>query len=273
MGLMTGFPTWQPIIGDIFVSADGAGQTDDGLDFGSEDILKWDGTQWSLFFDGSAAGLEPHRAKHNVNAFWIEDEATGSVILSFTQNSRRVPDIEGKVDGMDLVRWDGTEFSLYFDGSDVGLTVKTQEKIDGLHVLPGSDSPINGGNCEAYLLISTHGPGKVPEFGGGVIRFGGEDVLGFCATELGEDTEGFWHVVLDGSEEDMPRNSTDSISLSADGNTLYLTTRDDFEVDDAEGDDSEVYTYDFTTGEFAGPIFRAPDNGLHETVDGLQVEG
>jgi hypothetical protein len=34
-----------------------------------------------------------------------------------------------------------------------------------------------------------------------------------------------------------------------------------------------VYTYDFTTEEFSGPIFIASDAGLDETVDGLQFEG
>ena len=31
--------------------------------------------------------------------------------------------------------FDGSAFSFWFDGSDVDLTNKTQEKIDALHVL------------------------------------------------------------------------------------------------------------------------------------------
>ena len=174
---------------------------------------------------------------------------------------------------MDLVKWDGLAYSLYFDGSDVGLTVKTQEKIDGLHILAGSESPINGGSCLAYLLVSTQGPGKVPAYGGGQIKFGGEDVLGFCATGLGDHTNGYWHMVLDGSDQGMPRNSTDSISANADGSVIYLTTQGAFNVDAATGGHSMVYKYDTTTTEFSGPFFSAPATGLTTKVDGLHVDG
>ncbi|HRQ13715.1 MAG TPA: right-handed parallel beta-helix repeat-containing protein, partial [Promineifilum sp.] len=257
----------------VFMSTTLPGTTGDGLPFGSEDIIKWDGSAWSMWFDGSAAGLAPTgKWKHNINAFWIPDASADDVLISFTQNRRPVPGLVDPVDGMDLVYWDGSTFSFWFDGSDVGLTNKTQEKIDGLHVLPGSQSPIGSG-CLSYLLISTQGPGKVPNYSGGQLKFQGEDVVGFCATSLGENTTGLWHMVLDGSVEGMPRNATDSISVSADGNTLYLTTQRTFNVDSASGGHSMVYAYDFGTGTFSGPYFDAPANGLPEKVDGLQVEG
>jgi len=259
----------------VFVSGRAAGMTGDGVAFGPHDILRWDGSAWSKWFNGDDAGLIPNgKAKHNINAFWIPDPAGSDVVMSFGQNARHVPGIVPKVDGMDLVWWDGDSqsFSLWFDGSDVDLTNKTQEKIDALHVLPGSASPI-GGSCQAYLLISTQGPGKVRGHDGVSIKFGGEDVLGFCATNLGEATAGVWHLVLDGSAEGMPRNSTVSLSASDDGQTLYLTTRAAFSVDAASGNHSMVYAYDFGTGQFSGPVFVPADEGLPGTVNGLHVEG
>ena len=128
-----------------------------------------------------------------------------------------------------------------------------------------------GSGCLAYLLVSTQGPGKVPNYSGGQLKFGGEDVLGFCATSLGEATTGLWHMALDGSAEGMPRNSTDSISVSDDGQTMYLTTQGTFNVDAAAGGHSMVYAYDFTTGEFSGPVFSAPAVGLPSKVDALQM--
>ncbi|MEZ4539039.1 MAG: ExeM/NucH family extracellular endonuclease [Chloroflexota bacterium] len=243
------------------------------LSFGSEDILKWDGNAWSVWFDGSAAGLQAKRNKHNINAFSIPDTAGDDVVMSFAQNKAAVPGIPLTVDGMDLVMWDGAAFSLYFDGSDVELTIKTQEKIDGLQVLDGSASPINGGACVAYLLVSTQGPGRVTDYTGASLKFGGEDVLGFCATSLGDVTAGYWHMVLDGSAEGMPRNSTNSLSLSDDGQTLYLTTQKTFNVDSAVGGHSMVYAYDFGTAEFSGPYFIAADHGLNKKIDGLHVDG
>ena len=127
-----------------------------------------------------------------------------------------MPGVPGKVNGMDLVWWDGSAFSLWFDGEDVGLTNKTQEKIDALHVLDGSESPI-GGSCDAYLLISTQGDGQVPNYGGGAIKFDGTDVLGFCMTNSGSSTTGFWHRVLNGRAEGMPGQALTSLSASDDG--------------------------------------------------------
>ncbi|MBP6016232.1 MAG: hypothetical protein KA586_05880 [Candidatus Promineofilum sp.] len=259
---------------DIFMSAKTAGTTGDGLAFGPEDILKWDGSAWSTWFDGSAALLMPNRATHNINAFWIPDPDGAEVVMSFAQNRRFVPDITVPVDGMDLVRWDGGEFSFYFDGSDVALTQKVPEKIDGLHVLPGSQSPINGGNCEAYLLISTLGSGRVPNYGGGTLKFSGEDVLGFCATQLGINTTGYWHMVVDGSAAGLPKNATDSISLDEDGRTLYLTTKKAVNLGGGVvGGHSMVFAYDLVDGTFSGPHFSAPANGLKQQVAGLQVDG
>jgi len=229
-----------------------------------EDILLYNGV-WSRFFDGSVYGLS---SAHDLNAIHVN--AANDLYLSFFQNSVSVPSL-GAVKGQDILRFNGSSFSFYFDGSDVGLTT-TGEKIDGLHILDGSVSPIGTG-CDAYLLISALGTGQVSAFGGGMLNFQGEDVLGFCATNTGTATAGFWHMVLDGSAQGMPKNATDSISASDDGEVLYLTTQSTFNVDSANGSHSMVYRYDFSTQQFSGPFFSAPANGLSKKVDGLHVEG
>ena len=139
-------------------------------------------------------------------------------------------------------------------------------------MLDGSESPI-GGSCDAYLLISTQGDGQVPNHSGGTLKFDGTDVLGFCMTNSGANTAGLWHRVLNGKAEGMPGQALTSLSASDDGETLYLTTRSAFNVDSASGGHSMVYRYDFDTGEFSGPFFSAPANGLADRVDGLQVDG
>jgi hypothetical protein len=245
-----------------------------GVNFGPEDILAWDGSGWSIWFDGSNAGLmSKGKVMHNINAFAVPDPNDNDVIMSFAQSKLHVLGIVLPVEGTDLVRWDGAAFSFYFDGSDVGLKSMTQEKIDALHILPGSASPINGGNCLAYLLISTQGPGKVNNHSGGVLRFSGEDVLGFCMTSSGDNTVGLWHMALDGSAEGMPPNSLVNLSASDDGQVLYLTTRKNFNVDMASGGHSMVYRFDRGTGLFSGPFFSAPATGLTPGLDGLQVMG
>jgi len=113
----------------------------------------------------------------------------------------------------------------------------------------------------------------VPNYNGTQLKISGEDVLGFCATQLGANTAGKWHMLLDGSAEGVGPNNITSISASADGQTIYLTTNKAFNVDSAVGGHSMVYEYDMVTGTFSGPIFSAPATGLAQKVDGLQVTG
>ena len=261
----------------IYVSTTAAGSVG-AVSFGSEDILLWDGNAWSVWFDGSAAGLQG--TKNNINAFYIPEVGgaanSDTVLMSFVQNARVVPGIPGKVDGMDLVTWNGSAFSLTFDGQDVGLTVLTAEKIDGLHELDPSLAPAAvkaaaGGTCLRYFLISTAGNGKVMNYDGTTLKISGEDVLGFCATHLGTNTTGKWHMLLDGSAEGVGPNNITSIAASADGQTLFLTTNKAFNVDSAVGGHSMVYEYDMTSHTFSGPIFSAPATGLEQKVDGLHM--
>ena len=261
---------------NVYVSTSAAG-TVGALSYGSEDILKWNGSAWSVWFDGSAAGLTAKNAQHNINAIHVY-EGSDDALIVFAQNGRIVPGISGKVDGMDIVLWNGSAFSLVFDGQDVGLTVLTNEKIDGLHELdpalaPAAVKAAAGGSCVAYYLISPAGNGKVTNYDGAQLKISGEDVLGFCATQLGSTTAGYWHMLLDGKAEGVKPNAITSISASDDGQTLYLTTKGAFNVDNATGGHSMVYEYDMTTGQFSGPTFSAPAHGLNKMVDGLHVDG
>ncbi len=252
----------------IFMSAEKPGVTSNSVAFGREDILLWDGYKWSLFFDGSSHGLSN---AHDINGIHINHiNDADDLYLTFFQNKVNVPGI-GNVLGHDAVHFDGNGFSLFFDGSDAELTT-VSEKLDGLAVLDGKLSPI-GNSCQAYLLLSTFGNGRVQNHDGTPLRFRGEDILGFCATNTGEATAGFWHMVLDGSAEGMPKNSTFSLSTGIGGRPYYLTTKGTFNVDNAAGGHSMVYRYDPSTGEFDGPHFSAPASGLNQKVNALHIAG
>jgi hypothetical protein len=248
----------------IYVSTEKAGSVAGVGPFSVEDILAYNSSTdtWSMFFDGSEEGLTN---KNNINAMQVDD--ANNIYLSFFQNKLNVPGISGKITGHDIVYFDGDDFDLYFDGSTVGLTT-VAEKIDGLAILDGSESPI-GGSCDAYLLISTVGTGKVSAFGGGTLKFSGEDVLGFCLLDDGSPTSGFWHLALDGSAEGMPKNSTYGLSTTEGIDDLYLITKGNFNVDAASGSHSEVYH--FNGSSFTGPVFSAPDEGLNQKVNAFDI--
>ncbi len=244
---------------DIYVSAEKAGTTSNGVAYLPGDILLHDGTDWSLFFDGQAADLKKNA---NVDAFDVSEDAS-TVYLTLSKR-QSVHGIVPRVLPSDILLWDGSAFSFFLEGSDIGLTTGG-EAIDGLAVLDGSVSPIGTG-CEAYVLVSLKSNARVPGIPG-TVR--GEDVLGLCATSTGVFGGGEWHMVVDGSAVGMPRNAVYSLSASADGTTLYFTTKKQFNVPPATGTHSMVYTYDTTSGDFGAAVFDANALGLNGKVDGL----
>ena len=97
-----------------------------------EDIVHWNGTTWSLHFDGSAVGLDGGGAE-DVDAFAI---LGGSVLVS-TLGNPAVPGLAGLTD-KDLLQCTGTSCTLYFDGSDIALTT-TAEDIDFAGIATSGD--------------------------------------------------------------------------------------------------------------------------------------
>jgi len=115
------------------------------------DIFKWDGTQMSVWLDGSTIGLNDNQNRHDINGVHV-DELTG--ITSFTTNgsvnpSDAVPMATGSTIMLgarneDVIRWvpvfpalpsGAGAFDVLFDGSDLGLAF---ENLDGLS-LSGTD--------------------------------------------------------------------------------------------------------------------------------------
>ncbi len=109
-----------------------------------EDIVKYDHGTWSLYFDGSAVGLDTTDGE-DVDAFDILSD--GSVLVS-TRGGASVPAVPSAVAGAssDLLQCipttpagnpiTGCTWSMYFDGSDVGLGGGT-ENVDGAAVSGG----------------------------------------------------------------------------------------------------------------------------------------
>jgi hypothetical protein len=277
----------------VAVSATEAGVTDDGVEYDAYDIVARETTYtvttssatsyWYILFNGETFGLG---TKHVIDAFSINaEEEVGSacglycvdaIYMSFKQDAIPVPGIMGKVQGEDIVAFEpggsgdtsvntvvtGT-FSLYFDGSDVGLTTRA-EKIDGLDVWNVSIVDVQfPEDCSAGILfISTQGAYRVPAANGGSLVGDGSDVLIFCATNLGSDTDGFWFRGFDASDEGWP---------GANKNSLYgLDVSGFFTIDEQEEDEAAELGFHFVVkntlnvpSAFGGPseIFGFSDCG------------
>ncbi|MDH4351041.1 MAG: hypothetical protein OEW56_07835 [Gemmatimonadota bacterium] len=81
------------------------------------DVVRWDGTAFSKVFDAAARGIPRGTA---VDA--VSERPSGHLLLSFD-----VPVSLGTthVSPEDLVEWDGTSFSLVYDGSAAGIPAGT----------------------------------------------------------------------------------------------------------------------------------------------------
>jgi hypothetical protein len=201
-------------------------QTVAGVASADEDILRFNGSTWSLFFDGSDVGL----AGTDLIAFDLID--SDSILMSFS-TAVTVGGIS--VAPQDIVRFDATSlgnttagtFQMYFDGSDVELTAAA-ENLDSVSLLP-----------DGRLLVSTTGNPTVA----GVTR-ADEDVLAFTPTSLGSVTAGSWAMYFDGSDVGLSNSADEDVdALDVTGNgRIYLSTVGNFAVSGVSGADEDVFT-------------------------------
>jgi|GEM_PF-2114998 len=201
-------------------------QTIAGISSADEDILRFDGSNWSLFFDGSDVSV----GSPDLFAFSFLD--SDSILMSFTANVT----VNGiTATPQDILRFDATSlgsttsgtWSLYFDGSDVGLDTSS-ENIDSLSLL-----------SDGRILLSTTGNPSVP----GLTTGKDEDVLVFTPTSLGDVTSGTWAMYFDGSDvglADSSNEDVDALDVTSNGN-IYLSTLGDFAVNGISGADEDVF--------------------------------
>jgi len=201
-------------------------QTVGGISASDEDILKFDGQNWSLFFDGSDAGV----GGSDLFAFSIVDADT--ILMSFSgtvtvNGISAAPQDVLRFDASSLGSTTSGAFSLYFDGSDVGFDT-SNEKIDALALLP-----------DGRLLMSTTGNPSVPNLTIGK----DEDVLAFTPTSLGDVTSGSWSLYFDGSDVGLGETNdedVDALDVNSNGD-IYLSTLGSFLVTGVSGADEDVF--------------------------------
>jgi hypothetical protein len=204
----------------------------------NEDVVFHNGVGFSLAFDGSDVGLSSRR----LDAFgWLDVD---SLLFSLDTDGATLPGVAGTIDDSDVVRFDafalGTTtsgtFSMYFDGSDVGLTT-TAHDVDAIELLP------NG-----HILMSTTGSATVS--GVAVVD---EDLVEFTPTSLGGVTAGAFSMHFDGSDVALSTNSgedVDAVAVDASGK-MYLSTLDLFAVTGVSGEDDDAFVF---TPSSLGPV-------------------
>ncbi|WP_372734635.1 hypothetical protein, partial [Nocardioides sp.] len=149
-----------------------------------EDVVRFDGTRWRLWFDGSRHGLG---ARTGIDAVSV---SRGRLFFS-TDRRAKPPGVGGSGDDADIYRWQGRRFSRVWDASRHGLPRRAD--IDGLHVA--------GTNRLAMSFRSART--RISGFAG----VGDEDIVGFHG--------GQWTLVFDGGGHGLrgPGRDIDAFDL------------------------------------------------------------
>lgn len=233
-----------------------------GVAYAPGDILAYDGDAgaWSLYFDGSDVGIS--RA---INDFVLLND--GSLLLALTGNPT-LPIAGGsfKFVMQDVARFTPTStgdntagsWSVYFDGSDVGLSA-TAEKIDAL-----------ARRADGALLFSTYGTASVTAAGGGTLKAQDEDLLAFLPSATGADTQGSWSLGLEGtSVPGMKGEDLTGAWHDAASGHLYLTMTNDFVIGGVAGTAGAIIT--LTPSGAVSAYWNAANAGFGGPVDGLHI--
>ncbi len=207
-----------------------------GVQFGYNDLVLTDGMAicFDQVGDGGTAVEISYQVQVNENAFGIitneaihntdnpgSKEAVASVDVSVKGKKLYLSDSSGGLAGSvayadeDIVRYDldSGDWSLYLDGSDVGLK---GTDIDALHMLD-----------DGSVLLSLAYRLKIPGFG----KVDDSDIIRFVPTSVGEDSAGSFEMYFDGSDYGLNRSSedVDAIGFASDGR-LVISTNGSFKV-------------------------------------------
>lgn len=228
----TATPTNAPALdGGPLLFSLGSSATLSGVTFQNEDIVAWDGTAFTMFFDGS----DVVSTSLTIDGFAVA--GTRDVLLTFSSYGS-VPGVTN-FDDSDVLRFTASSlgnttagtWSMYFDGSDVGFSTN-DEDVDGVELLP------NG-----HLLVSTVGVFSVTGVSGQ-----DEDIIEFSPTMLGPTTSGSWSMYFDGSDVGLTNSEEDIDGLAVSGSgSLYLSTTGAFSVPALSGQDEDIFVFAPTT--------------------------
>ncbi len=154
-------------------------------------------------------------------------------------------------------------FSVYFDGSDVGISA-VGEKLDALEILP-----------DGRLLLSTKGDFKVKDALNNDLKGRDEDILVFDPTTLGTNTTGTFAMYLDGSDvPGLGKEDVTGVYYNPLNGDLHITILGTFTVDGLNGDSNDITILrpDGGGGYDALPYWNGPDDGYSFVLRSMHID-
>jgi len=182
-------------------------------------------------------------AVDSVVANITDNETPAATGLLFSLKNAAAASLPGglTVENEDIVAFDGTDFNLLFDGSDVGIS---GTNVDALAVIDTDE-----------ILLSFTSPEIIPGIAGTVED---SDIVKFTATQLGDTTSGTFELFFRGSDLGLSptQEDIDAVDLHTDGR-LIVSTTGNFDVPGLSGSDEDLLAFtpltpgDYSTGTWA----------------------
>ncbi|MEM7410502.1 MAG: hypothetical protein AAF430_09750 [Myxococcota bacterium] len=156
------------------------------------DVVRWDGSTYSLEFDGSAESIPDGVA---IDAVGVG--AASELLLSF-DTTVALP-VAGTVDDEEVVAFSGGSYSVFYDGSGLGSAALTLD-TDAVQLMPNGD-----------IRLSFDRSGLVSS-----IFFDDEDALDYTPGS------GTWSLAYDGTGSDANWGAGDLVALPEPGLSSVL---------------------------------------------------
>ena len=247
---------------DLFVGTNKGGKVG-GVNFSGVDVLALDietGT-WSKFFEGKDVNVST-----NLTGFTFTPD--NCLLITFDGNEKKLG--LGIVKPHDVLKFCPTSlgtttagtWSIYLDGSDVGLTTDG-EKLDALELLP-----------DGRLLLSTKGDFSVKDAGNNTLAGRDEDVLVFTPTSLGTNTAGSFAMYLDGSTvPGLVKEDVTGVYRNPFNGDLHITILGEFEVGGVSGDSNDIIILRPSGGGYTVlPYWNGTDHGWNYVLRSVHID-
>jgi len=215
-----------------------------------EDIVRFNGSEWSVWFDGTAAGLTDNA--QDLDAVSVgapasapPPPAAGALVYSTTGNANP-PGVTGTPDNADLYLFDGSVHSRVFDGTIAGQ-------------LPGAADIDGYSRVDDNHFYISLAPDNTNVPGIGTVQ--DEDVIYWNLDH--------WETFFNGTAHGLTGSGHDIDAISVRGSLLYFSTRGSGTVPGVGGsaDDADIYRW-------SGVAFtRVWDASVHGVAAGANVDG
>jgi FtsP/CotA-like multicopper oxidase with cupredoxin domain len=189
--------------------------------FDDADIYAWSGVAYARLFDGSGVGL---LAGADIDALKVVDFDT--FYISFAVDAGTTVPGLGLVPDEDIVKYNAGTWSLYFDGSAVGLGDTNGEDVDAFDIL-----------ADGSIVVSTRAAASVP----GVAASASQDLLHCVPPSPGPITACTWTVYFDGSDVGLSLGTENIDGVAVSGSNIYLSTTGAFAVPGLVGEGKDVF--------------------------------